>query len=124
MADRLGLAAALNYALKLEVNLTWPLIKNLAHNLRCRLCEIKGVRLVDTGAEKCGIVSFHLVDVDSENIRNRLSPKGINIWVSHPESTLIDASQRRLKPLVRASLHYYNTEREVARFCAEIASGT
>jgi cysteine desulfurase/selenocysteine lyase len=37
--------------------------------------------------------------------------------VAPPSSTLLDTRDRNLGPLVRASVHYYNTEEEVSRFC-------
>jgi selenocysteine lyase/cysteine desulfurase len=36
-------------------------------------------------------------------------------------STRIDMEDRGLSELVRASVHYYNSEDEVDRFCAEVA---
>ena len=45
-----------------------------------------------------------------------LTKKGINVAVSPPSSTLIDARSRGLPPVVRASPHYYNTEEEIERF--------
>ena len=33
---------------------------------------------------------------------------------------LLDMDARKLTSVVRASVHYYNTEEEVARFCKEI----
>ena len=43
---------------------------------------------------------------------------GIVIGVSDPASTRIDAEDRGLPDLVRASPHYYNTEAEVDRLVA------
>ena len=45
-----------------------------------------------------------------------LTKKGINVAVSPPFSTLIDACSRGLPPVVRASPHYYNTEEEIESF--------
>jgi selenocysteine lyase/cysteine desulfurase len=46
----------------------------------------------------------------------------INCHSSGPSSTLLDARARRSPDLVRASVHYYNTEEEVARFAAAVAA--
>ena len=47
-----------------------------------------------------------------------LRQQRMNCHASAPGSTLLDATARRLPDLVRASVHYYNTEEEVARFAA------
>src|SRR3546814_8795638 len=46
------------------------------------------------------------------------SARGINVSVSGPSSTLLDATARKLPELVRASVHYYNNEAEIDA-CAE-----
>ena len=46
-----------------------------------------------------------------------LRAQNINIESSTPASTLIDAEKHRLPDLIRASVHYYNTEDEIDRFC-------
>jgi cysteine desulfurase / selenocysteine lyase len=51
------------------------------------------------------------------DVSRTLSEKGINTSVSPASSTLLDMRDRSLDALVRASVHYYNTEEEVARFC-------
>ena len=45
----------------------------------------------------------------------------MNTVTSSPRSTLLDATARRLPTVVRASVHYYNSEDEVARFAGAIA---
>ncbi|MDW7761220.1 MAG: hypothetical protein SCM96_11370 [Acidobacteriota bacterium] len=46
----------------------------------------------------------------------------MNVSVVKSSSALLDMEPRGLKELVRASVHYYNTEDEIERFCRELAS--
>ena len=66
-------------------------------------------------------VSFSHADVSANRIAAELRRRRINCAVSSPGSTLLDACARALPDLVRASVHYYNTEEEVARFAAELS---
>jgi selenocysteine lyase/cysteine desulfurase len=45
-----------------------------------------------------------------------LRERGINSSVSRAPSTQLDMHGRGLDALVRAGVHYYNSEEEVARF--------
>lgn len=51
-----------------------------------------------------------------EAVKDSLAQKGINISISPANSTLLDFSNRGLDKVLRASVHYYNTEDEVVRF--------
>lgn len=51
-----------------------------------------------------------------------LASKAINVAASTLSGTRIDMENRSLSDLVRASVHYYNTEDEIARFCAAVSS--
>lgn len=51
-----------------------------------------------------------------EAVKEALAQKSINVSVSPANSTLLDFSDRGLHNVVRASVHYYNTEDEVHRF--------
>jgi cysteine desulfurase / selenocysteine lyase len=42
--------------------------------------------------------------------------------VTSRSSTLLDMEERRLEGLARASVNYDNSEEEVERFCAAVAS--
>ena len=56
-------------------------------------------------------------------IVRRLRADAMNtVASSSPSSTLLDATARRLPDLVRASVHYYNSEDEVARFLGAITA--
>ena len=54
-------------------------------------------------------------------LRDAMTPLGVNIWTSSRSSSLIDMQRRGLHEVVRASVHYYNTEEEIDRFCALVA---
>jgi cysteine desulfurase / selenocysteine lyase len=73
----------------------------------------------DRGAERCGIVTFTLQGRPATAVRQALKAQAINVWVSPVEYARLD---RQTEDVVRASVHYYNTEAEVDRFCAVIHS--
>ena len=120
-AAQLGLGAAVDYALSWGVAEIAKRIDALAADLRQRLAAIPGVTVTDIGRKKCGIVSFVVERKKAEDIAALLRKRKINCSVSSPASTLLDAVVRRLPDVVRASVHYYNTEDEVERFAAQIA---
>ena len=68
----------------------------------------------------CAIVTFDTSSRDPLEIRDTLRTRGINVSVTTVTSTRLDMEARGLEAMVRASVHYYNTEAEVDRFCAEV----
>ena len=48
-------------------------------------------------------------------IKALLAEQGINVSVTKAASTLLDMNARGLTEMVRASVHYYNTEDEIDR---------
>ena len=122
VAGQLGLGAAVDYALGWGLADIAGRIEPLAAELRRRLAEIPGVSVRDRGRRRCGIVTFTVEGKPARDIVAALRQRRINCHSSGPSSTLLDARARRLPDLVRASVHYYNTEEEVARFAAAIAA--
>jgi len=116
-AGKVGLGVAVDYALGWGLDAIWERVRTLAEDLRSRLNDLPGVAVRDLGAEKCGIVTFTVKGHAAEEVSRRLSAEGINTSVAPPSSTLLDTEERNLGPLVRASVHYYNTAEEVSRFC-------
>ncbi len=116
-AGKVGLGVAIDYALERGLEDTRTRVQALAEILRSRLGEIPGVAVRDLGVEKCGIAAFTVEGKPPETITKSLSQKGINTSVSPLSSTLLDMEERKLDGLVRASVHYYNTEEEIDRFC-------
>jgi selenocysteine lyase/cysteine desulfurase len=122
IAAQLGLGAAVDYALGWGLAAIEARIVMLAENLRERLRAIPGVTVTDIGRRRSGIVTFTMADRAADNIVAALHRRKINTVASSPRSTLLDATARRLPPVVRASVHYYNSADEVARFAEAIAA--
>jgi len=117
VAGKIGLGVALDYALGWGMDAIWERIAALAEELRMRLGRVPGVTMHDLGRERCGIVSFTIEGWEAEEVRRALAQRKINVSVSTQSSTRLDMEARGLKELVRASVHYYNSEEEVERFC-------
>jgi selenocysteine lyase/cysteine desulfurase len=120
VAAKIGLGAAIDYALGWGLEAAWARITALADQLRARLAALPGVTLHDLGRQRCGIVSFSLAGRAPEAVRQALAEERINVSVSRQSSTLLDMQERGLSELVRASVHYYNSEEELERFCAAV----
>lgn len=122
IAAKLGLGTAVDYALALGLGDIRARVAGLADTLRRRLADIPGVSVKDLGAEKCGIVTFTYEGREPEKMRDQLRKRRINAWISGPSSTRLDMEDRKIPMLVRASVHYYNTEQEILRFCEVVRS--
>jgi selenocysteine lyase/cysteine desulfurase len=122
-AAKLGLATAIDYALEWGVEKTWPRIYELGERLRRQLDEI-GATVHDAGVERCGIVTFSAEGASPEEIKAALARERINVTVSERSHFVVEAQERNLPDLVRASVHYFNTEEELDRAveCVRIAA--
>ena len=112
----LGLGAAIDYALGLGLQAIEARVSPLAERLREGLAALPGVEVRDLGRRRCGIVSFTEANRPAAAVKAALAANAINVTVSQPSSTLLDALARRLPDVVRASVHYYNDEAEICRF--------
>ena len=117
VAAKLGLGKAVEYALGWGIEAIWQRAWGLAAVLRRELSALPGVTVHDLGLEKCAIVTFTKKGRDPEAIKHSLAEQGINVTVTTTTSTRLDMDARGLTSMVRASLHYYNTEEEIAKFC-------
>jgi len=114
-ATKIGLGVAADYALSWGLDAIESRITLLAEGLRDRLRAVDGVRVHDQGRRRCGIVTFTVDGVAAEQVRRRLAELGVNTSVSYAGSARFDLPRRGLAELVRASVHYYNTEEELDR---------
>jgi selenocysteine lyase/cysteine desulfurase len=121
VAAKIGLAVAVDYALGVELPAIRARVTSLAARLRDGLRRLSGVSVRDLGSEPCAIVTFDATGRTPVELRDALRAKAINVSVTTLTSTRLDMEARGLESMVRASVHYYNTEAEVDHFCAEVA---
>jgi len=112
-AARLGLGVAIDYALDIGIEAIEARCRLLSVKLREGLRALPGVAVHDLGRDPASIVTFTIAGHEADAIKARLAQAGINVSVSPPSSTLLDARARNLPPVLRASPHYYNTEEEI-----------
>jgi selenocysteine lyase/cysteine desulfurase len=121
-ALQLGLGRAIDYALEIGLAAIEARVTALAQGLRTTLAEIPGVTVQDAGERRCGIVTFTVDGRPSAEVVVALESMGANAHVSGVEDSLLDYQHRGLPDLVRASVHYFNTDEEVQRF-GELVAG-
>jgi cysteine desulfurase/selenocysteine lyase len=89
--------------------------------MRERLADLPGVQVHDLGRERCGLVTFTVDGHSPDKIREQLAARRISVSVSRARSTRLDMARRHLAAVVRASVHYYNSEDEIDRLIEAVA---
>lgn len=113
-AARLGLGAAVDYALAIGIPLIAERINQLAESLRQALTGI-GAAVHDGGSQRSAIVTFTVPGHDPGAIQESLADAGVNVSVTRAPWARLDMDQRGLPAAVRASPHAYNSEDEIER---------
>ena len=120
-AGLLGLGVAIDYALALGMQNIRDRINALATTLRARLAEIDGVRVLDRGAEKSGIVVFSCPGDDAwEEVRRLRSQGVITTAITRPTNPR-DIDSYASRCVLRASPHVFNTEDDLSALVTAIA---
>ncbi len=119
-ALRLGLGAAVDYALDLGMAAISERCIGLGRMLRDALRKLPRVTVHDLGSTPGAIVTFSIQGIDSEQVRAALAEKKITVSTSGPHSTLLDFTARQLPVVVRAAPHYYNSEDEIEAVVAAV----
>jgi selenocysteine lyase/cysteine desulfurase len=114
------MGTAVAYANSFGIDNIWARVQQLASSLRHSLRQIPGVTVRDKGAVQGGIVTFTVDGVGATAVQQVLRQQQINAKTSTVRSTRLDMEDRQLDEVVRASIHYFNTEEEIGRFCAAI----
>lgn len=120
-ATKLGLGVAIDYAMGWGLDAIAARVQALAERLRGLLAALPGVHVHDLGVERCGIVTFSKAGLEPAHIQSLLTAQQINVSTTTIAGTRLDMEQRGLNTMVRASVHYYNTDAELERLCAVIS---
>lgn len=116
----LGLGAAARYALAVGPAGAKRAVE-LAAGLRERLADIRGVRVLDRGAQRCAIVTVDAAGHDAAALKLQLRQRGINTSSADRRSGVLDMDDKEASSVLRFSPHYYNTEDELDTAAAALA---
>ncbi|MDA3040575.1 MAG: aminotransferase class V-fold PLP-dependent enzyme [Actinomycetota bacterium] len=119
-AAKLGLGVAIDYALDVGLDRIAHRVGRLAAALRSALVEVPGVEVHDQGERRCGIVTFSIGGMPASEVTTSLRQRRINTSFGTASAAQFDLGLRGVPEVVRASVHYYNTEDEVGRFVDEV----
>ncbi len=121
VAGRIGLGVAVDYALSWGLDNIAQRVTALGARLRAQLRDLPGITVHDAGQVHCGIVTFTRAGEPAVAVLQRLRAAGINVSITNPGHARLNPGPCGSVPLVRASVHYYNTDEEIDRFCAVLA---
>lgn len=113
VAAQVGLGVAASYARRVGMGWARERIGGLSGWLRSALEGVPGVEVHDRGRELSGIVTFSVAGREAEWVVGALRERGVRANVARP-------FDQRWSPgpghaVVRASVHYYNSEEELER---------
>ena len=120
IAARIGLGVAVEYAMSWGLTEIYSRVRFLADRLRNLLSDIEAVEIRDKGKEKCGIVTFSIDGVDAGDFQQQMRTKNIKCGVSRRSIAVIDLDDWGVDSLIRAPVHYYNTENEIDYFVRQV----
>lgn len=122
VAGVIGFGKALQYANSLGMESIQTRIRLLAENLNRKLQSIDGVEVHERSAHLSGIVTLSRVNTEAETLWENLQALGVNTSVAKRQNARLDLDSVLKRDVLRASLHYYNSEAEVSRFIDLLAA--
>ena len=118
---KVGLGVATEYMLGIGIEAISERVIDLAGLLRFDLSAIPGVRLLDQGRNKCGIVTFDVEGKPAAQVISDLHAAGFNLSGPGKLNAQLDLEPRSIEQVVRAGVHYFNSEEEIAHLCEAVA---
>src|SRR5256885_9891553 len=101
----LGLGEAARYALSVGVERGGRRARELALRLRGALRELRGVRVLDRGADLAAIVTADVAGWDAAELSKLLRERGMNSSASLRAYAVIDMDEKRAASALRLSPH-------------------
>jgi len=121
LVGKIGLKEAAKYANGIGIEKIWIRVQELADIFRKKLSSMNGITTHDQGIIKSGIVTFSPGNLEPVSVKNKLMKKNINVSVTQKSSTHMNLQMRNIDYMIRASVHYYNTEEEIDKFVHELS---
>jgi selenocysteine lyase/cysteine desulfurase len=118
VAGQIGLGTAAGLAVGLGLDAIERRVTGLAARLREELAGRPGVKVLDRGERRSGIVTFTVDGHDTAALKLSLRERGVNVSATHGSDQRFDPAA--VPSAVRASVHYYNTEGELERLLAAL----
>ena len=109
----LGFGEAARYALEVGIERAGNRARDLAAQLRAKLSQLPGVRVLDRGSELAAIVTLEVAGWQATELSKFLRTRKINTSASLRAYAVIDFDEKRVASALRFSPHYYNTEQEL-----------
>ncbi|MCP3857588.1 MAG: aminotransferase class V-fold PLP-dependent enzyme, partial [Actinomycetia bacterium] len=120
-AGKVGLGVATQYALDIGIDAIAQRIAVLAGRLRSELAAIDGVEVRDEGVEQCGIVTFTVAGHEAKAVFQALQDRGVNVSAPGVHNAQNDLAPRGLDAVVRAGVHYFNTDADLDSLLTVVA---
>lgn len=123
ISSRLGLGEAVCVAMEKGLIDIEKDILQLSSLLRDTLEEmIPSIQIHHKLSSTCGIVTFYSQKSDSRTILSEMWRKGFELSLVPATSTPLDSSRTGVPDLVRASISYTTTEKDIHSFCEVLAA--
>lgn len=119
-ATKVGLGVATKYMLELGLDDINDRVDTLSASLRDQLAAIERVTVRDDGLNKCGIVTFTIDGIDLGQAQAALQAQGLNLSAPAVGMAQLELGPRSIPQVLRAGVHYYNTQAELDRLCAAV----